>query len=143
MEYEEALFLDVDMENPPEDAFRAMSIPAEVKLSTLATPTKNCNDLLKTPQAGSSSKNGELIVKAEANRSDLPLDGAEASEEIRVSLSIQRARHIKKLYQERIEPKWKELLARKDQEKGKVAVRTPGLERFEAGRLDPTSYRCL
>jgi len=63
---------------------------------------------------------------------EIPNNGEEF--EGRVSKSIQGARHVITLYKERVEWKWKVLLARKNTGKGKTAMRAPGLERFEAGK---------
>jgi Fanconi-associated nuclease 1 len=76
------------------------------------------------------------MVKTEKDGSAPPARQSTEDPEIMASVNIRRARHMKNLYKAKIEPKWKVLLARKDEGKGKAAERSPGLERFEAGELD-------
>lgn len=146
LEYEEALYLDVEMENLPEDASKPSSAAPGSRLKTPATPVKGHHTPFETPRTkGSGVKASSAptpIQKVEEQEPALgAADAVVVSEEVKESLSIQRAKHIKKLFKERIQPKWKALLARKDQEKGKAAARTPGLERFEAGEFCAVS--CL
>lgn len=112
LEYEEALYLDVEMENLPEDIFKLDNLASEKRFKTPVTPRKGA-----TP----------------AEEEECMPDNGEEFES-KASKSIQYARHATVLYKERIEVKWKALLARKDAEKKKAVMRAPGLERFEAGK---------
>lgn len=129
LEYEEALYLEVEMDNLPEDP------TADLRCKTPMLLVNGPTTPLRTPQTKQVASTSKL-VKGETTL----LFQAEEEERGRESQSVQRARHIKKLFKEQIEPKWKALLARKDQEKGKTVVRSPGLERFEAGLL--LSFGC-
>ncbi|KAF5358415.1 hypothetical protein D9756_001293 [Leucocoprinus leucothites] len=133
LEYEEALYLDVEMENPPEDGSNSTGPAPETRLKTPATPAKEPATPLRTPQTGKVT----ATPKTEDGEPALPLQAATEEPEVegRASQTVQRARHATKLYKERIEAKWKLLLARKDLEKGKTVMRAPGLERFEAGHV--------
>lgn len=108
LEYEEALYLDVEMENLPGDMTKSDNLASEKGFRTPATPEKGATPV------------------------EIPNDGEEF--EGRVSKSIQGARHVTTLYKECIERKWKALLVRKNMGKGKAAMRASGLERFEAGK---------
>jgi len=112
LEYEEALYLDAEMENLPEDMFKSDNLASEKRFKTPVTPRKGA-----TP----------------AEEEECMPDNGEEFES-KASKSIQYARHATVLYKERIEVKWKALLARKDAEKKKAVMRAPGLERFEAGK---------
>ncbi|KAF9447872.1 hypothetical protein P691DRAFT_705955 [Macrolepiota fuliginosa MF-IS2] len=131
LEYEEALYLDAEMENPPEDVSRAPGVSPRAGSKAPTTPSKNRFIPSKTPQTKETPTLGQ---KVEENELASPAPGVvEVNEDAKQPVSIQRARYAKKLFVERIQPKWRELVVRKDKEKGKAAVRTPGIERFEAG----------
>ncbi|KAF7778490.1 hypothetical protein Agabi119p4_2835 [Agaricus bisporus var. burnettii] len=116
LEYEEALYLEVEMENLPEEASRSTSLVPE--------------------NQGSNGKvAGNSIVKTERDKSVSLIRQVTEDPEVTASLNIRRARHMKNLYRAKIEPKWRVLLVRKEQEKGKAVERSPGLERFEAGHV--------
>jgi len=108
LEYEQALYLDVEMENLPGDMTKSDNLVSEMGSKIPVIPEKGA-----TP--------------VEIPNNDEEFEGW-------VSKSIQGARYVTTLYKERIERKWKALLARKNTGKEKTAMRAPGLERFEAGK---------
>jgi Fanconi-associated nuclease 1 len=132
LEYEEALYIDVEMENPPEDASKTTTDSTPVaRFKTPMTPAKGFTTPLSTPQTDV----GALTPKMEDTPSKIILPCVDEDLEFqgKMTESKQRAKHATKLYKERIEAKWKGLLMRKDLEKGKEVMRPAALERFEAG----------
>ncbi|KAJ3554977.1 hypothetical protein NP233_g12311 [Leucocoprinus birnbaumii] len=131
LEYEEALYLDVEMENPPEDASTTANSTAETRLKTPSTPAKAPSTPLKT----SKTEQAAGTPKTEEEEQSSSMQTNDDDYEAKGSQTVQRARHATKLYKECIEAKWKALLVRKDSEKGKEVMRASGLERFEAGHV--------
>jgi len=60
---------------------------------------------------------------------DVEKGDEEAVEE--ASIGVQKARNVKKVFDEKVFPRWKELVAVKNE--SRFIERTPGLERFEPG----------
>ncbi|KXN91395.1 hypothetical protein AN958_00657 [Leucoagaricus sp. SymC.cos] len=133
LEYEEALYLDVEMENIPEDVSKAAGANGDTRFKTPMTPVKVPITPLKTQRTVDTVASTSKVEEVETPIT-LPFQNDRVEEEPGTT-SQQRAKHVKRLFKERIYPKWKELLVRKEQEKGKAVIRTPGLERFEAGHV--------
>lgn len=119
------------MEDLPEDESKGTNTVQNVRLRTPVTPKQGTPSRVPQSVGRGTTVTGEATpAKSEGGPT---IDEVEVPKAVKESSSIQRAKHIKRLYKDRIESKWKELLTRKDLEKGKAVARTPGLERFEAG----------
>ena len=71
------------------------------------------------------------------NGKEKGVEDDEAVEE--VSIGVQRARNVKKVFDEKVFPRWKELVAVKNE--SRFIERTPGLERFEPGACTSSPER--
>lgn len=152
IKYEEALeleaWIDEVMETGGEGtggqaAMAAAKTPGAGRRSLVSPATPgpgvgrgNMVALLKTP--GSSSRLKGLVgVKEELDVKDTDdlrkeLEAVyEVKEEVKETIQIQRARMVKKLFEEVVYEHWKKIVSVKEEQA--MRERTPGLERFEPG----------
>ncbi|GLB34607.1 putative VRR_NUC [Lyophyllum shimeji] len=97
------------------------------------TPGRSLSTPLRTPMSTASAKLFTESPAVPKKEEDLPFavgirDGEGAAEE---PIKIQAARRVKKLFDEAMLPKWRELVVYKQERD--IRERTPGLERFEPG----------
>ena len=129
LEYVEALRLEAYLEHelePPGRLATMTPVPGSNKSKFVTPDPRNRTTPLRTPN---SLRLTESPLCKKGKEKDVGEGDEEAVEE--VPIGVQKALNVKKIFDEKVFPRWKELVALKN-ESGFIE-RTPGLERFEPG----------
>ncbi|KAF5386729.1 hypothetical protein D9615_001528 [Tricholomella constricta] len=137
LEYFEAMWLEAAIETelePLPQGRPSTKTPAPVAGNKFVTPVPpSLGRSRSTPmriamsgEAGTRCTESPAVLKEEPSA-----EGSEKVEEVEVPIKLQTAQRVKEVFDEIVFPKWKELVAQKEQQN--IRIRIPGLERFEPG----------